>query len=73
MYRLPGSCIRVAFVAPGTSSHSQEFLDAGKTEAAHDAVIYGAKILAAAAWELVDNPRLLAEIQEEFCQEKEKR
>ena len=73
MYRLPGSCIRVAFVAPGTSSHSQEFLDAGKTEAAHDAVIYGAKILAAAAWELVDNPRLLAEIQEEFRQEKEKR
>ena len=25
MYEVPGSCIRVAFVPVGTSSHSQEF------------------------------------------------
>ena len=25
MYEIPGSCIRVAFVPEGTSSHSQEF------------------------------------------------
>lgn len=70
MYRIPGSCIRVAFVAPGTSSHSQEFLDAGKTPAAHDAVIYAGKILAAAVCELVEQPGLMKEIRQEFEKEK---
>lgn len=45
MYEIPGSCIRVAFVPEGTSSHSQEFVDAGKTEAAHNCILYGAKAL----------------------------
>lgn len=73
MYRIPGSCIRVAFVAPGTSSHSQEFLDAGKTQAAHDAIVYAGKILAGAVCDLVTQPGLLEEIQEEFDKEKGKR
>lgn len=73
MYRIPGSCIRIAFVAPGTSSHSQEFLDAGKTPAAHDAVLYAGKILAGAVCELVEQPGLLEEIRREFEQEKNKR
>ncbi len=42
MYEIPGSCIRVAFVPEGTASHSQEFLDAGKSQAARDCVLYGA-------------------------------
>lgn len=49
MRRVPGTCARIAFVAPGAAAHSQEYIEAGKTEAAHDAVIYGAKILAGTA------------------------
>lgn len=67
MYRIPGACIRVAFVAPGTSSHSQEYVEAGKSEQAHDAVLYGAKILAATAADLLLHPELLQEIQQEFA------
>ena len=66
MHRVPGSCIRVAFVAPGAAAHSQEFLDAGKTEAAHQAVLYGAKILADTVLELVAKPDELAAIKAEF-------
>lgn len=67
MYRIPGSCIRVAFVKPGTSSHSQEYVDKGKSEEAHDAIIYGAKILAASCCDLITDPVLLSEIKEEFA------
>lgn len=66
MHRVPGSCIRVAFVAPGATPHSQEFIDAGKTKAAHEAVVYGAKILADTVLELVDRPEELQAIQQEF-------
>ena len=66
MQVMPGSCIRVAFVPEGTASHSQAYLDAGKTESAHDAVVFGAKILAGTAEDLIVTPGLLDEIQEEF-------
>lgn len=66
MHRVPGSCIRVAFVADGATAHSQEFIDAGKTPAAHQAIVYGAKILASTVLELVDQPEELRAIQQEF-------
>lgn len=66
MYELPGSCIRVAMVPPGTSSHSPEFLSAGKGDEAHNAVIVAAKVLAGAAWDMIENPSVLDEIKEEF-------
>lgn len=66
MQVMPGSCIRVAFVPEGTASHSQAYLDAGKTESAHDAVVFGAKILAGTAEDLIVTPGLLDEIREEF-------
>lgn len=66
MYRLPGSCIRVAFVPTGTSSHSDEFLNAGKSEEAHSAIILAAKILAGSAFDLITNKEVLNEIKEEF-------
>ena len=70
MYRIPGACIRVAFVAPGTSSHSQEYVDAGKSGEAHNAVLCGAKILADTATGLVLKPGLLAKVREEFRSKK---
>lgn len=66
MRRVPGTCARIAFVAPGAAAHSQEYIEAGKTEAAHNAVIYGAKILAGTALELIENPELLKQAKEEF-------
>lgn len=66
MRRVPGTCARIAFVDEGAAAHSQEYLDAGKTQEAHDAIIYGAKILAGASVELIRNPQLLAKVQEEF-------
>lgn len=72
MYRLPGSCIRIAFVPEGTSSHSQTFLDYGKTQQAHDAVVYAAKILAGASWDLIDHPEKMAAVKDEFAQTKAK-
>ncbi len=66
MRRVPGTCARIAFVAPGAAAHSQEYIEAGKMEAAHDAVIYGAKILAGTALELIENPELLKQAKEEF-------
>ena len=66
MRRVPGTCARIAFVPEGAAAHSQEYVDAGKTQEAHDAVIYGAKIIAGAALELIEKPELLTQIREEF-------
>ncbi len=70
MYEVPGSCIRMAFVPSGTPAHSQAYLDAGKSEAAHRAVRLSAEILAATCLDILDNPALMQEIQEDFTQRK---
>lgn len=70
LYNMPGSCIRVAFVPRKTAAHTQEFLDAGKTAAAHNAVTFGAEILAGTCIRLLDEPGLLEEVQEEFRRRK---
>ena len=70
MYEVPGSCIRVAFVPEGTSAHSKEYLDAGKTETAHKAVSYGAMILAGTILELIHKPERMERIREEFARAK---
>lgn len=68
LHRLPGACIRVAFVPPGTSSHSQEYLRAGKSEAAHEAAAIAAKVLALTAYDLASEPALLARVKAEHAQ-----
>lgn len=70
MQLMPGSCIRVAFVPEGSASHSQAYLDAGKSEAAHSAIVTGAKILAGTGADLVTRKGLLDEIREEFKERK---
>ncbi len=72
MYIIPGSCIRISFVDENASSHSQEFLDDGKTQRGHEAVINAAKILAGTAFDLIDNPSLLLEVKQEFNDTKAK-
>lgn len=66
MYQVPGSCIRVAFVPEGTSSHSEEYLASGKKREAHEATILAAKILANSSYDLIEDPELLREVKEEF-------
>ena len=66
LHQLPGGCIRVKFVPSGTSSHSREYVEAGKTEDAHACIVYGAKAMAGAAWDMLLDPAVLAEIKREF-------
>lgn len=61
--RLPSSCIYVKCVPSGTPEHSQAFVDAGKSKDGHDAILYGAKILAGTCWDLIDSKK---EIWEDF-------
>lgn len=72
MHEVPGSCIRVAFVPEGTASHSQEYVDAGKTKAAHDCIVYGAKTIAGAAMDLIETEGLMRQVKEEFHENKKK-
>ncbi|WP_019229796.1 M20 family metallopeptidase [Sedimentibacter sp. B4] len=65
-YLLPGAVIRIAFVDESASSHSQEFLNDGKTSRGHDAIISASKILAATVFDLIVTENLIDEIKEEF-------
>ncbi len=67
---MPGCCIRVQFVPTGTSSHTQAFVDAGKTKQAHDAILYGAKTLAGTACDLICQPEKMKELWADFEQAK---
>ena len=66
MRRVPGTCARIAFVAPGAAAHSQEYIAGKRRKAAHDAVIYGAKILAGTALEPIENRKLFKTERKEF-------
>ena len=68
LHRVPGGCIRVAFVPEGTSSHSQAWLDAGMSPALHRAALLASQILAMSVWDLASDAGLRKEIQEEFAQ-----
>lgn len=63
---MPGCCIRVQFVPTGTSSHSQAYVDAGKSAQAHDAVLIGAKVLAGTACDLIETEGLVKELWQDF-------
>ncbi len=73
MYEVPGCCIRIAFVPKGTSAHSQAYLDAGKSEKAHEALRFGALITAGTCGDILEEPELLKQIQDEFAEKKGKK
>ncbi len=50
---------------PG-SSHSQEWVDAGKTKDAENCILKSAKVLASIAYDLITQPEKLAAIKNEF-------
>lgn len=72
LYEIPGSCIRIEFTKPDAQPHSQEYLEAGKTDKAHDAICYAAKIMADTFCDVITTPGLLTQIKEEFYAAKQK-
>lgn len=72
LYEIPGSCIRIAFTKPDAQPHSQEYLEVGKTDKAHDAICYAAKIMADTFCDVITTPGLLTQIKEEFYAAKQK-
>ena len=72
LHRVPGGCIRVAFVPEGTSSHSQAWLDAGMSPALHRAGLLAAQIMAMSVWDLIHDAQLREEIRTEFQENLEK-
>lgn len=72
LYEIPGSCIRITFTKPDAQPHSQEYLEAGKTDKAHDAICYAAKIMADTFCDVITTPGLLTQIKEEFYAAKQK-
>lgn len=71
MHEIPGACIRIAFVREGTASHSQEFLDAGKSEEARNAIMYGSEILAASVYDLVSKKDLWEKVKKDYEERKQ--
>lgn len=63
---VPSAVSRFAFVPEGSPSHSQIFLDYGKTERAHQGMATSAEILYRTARELIENEASLHKVQEEF-------
>lgn len=72
MYHVPGCCIRTAFVPEGTAAHSKEYLDAGKTEKAYEALRSGSEILAGTCMDILEKPELLGKMKKEFAERKKK-
>lgn len=69
-YRVPGACLRVKYVDRGVSSHSQGWLDRGKTDWAENVIMNGAKGIAMTVYDLLSKPELLEDIQEQFKKDK---
>lgn len=70
-YRVPGACLRIAFVPPNVTSHTKEWVAAAKSDAAYAAILVAAKAIAASCHELITNPPVLDRIKQEFTQIKQ--
>lgn len=63
---MPAAVSRFAFVPEGSTSHSQVFLDYGKSEQAHDGIRMSAKILASTVLDLIKQEGALEEARQEY-------
>lgn len=71
MYMVPGTCIRTAFVDQGIAAHSTEYVEAGKTARAHEAMLDAAVVLAGTCIDILNHPHILERIQNEFKEAKQ--
>ena len=69
-YRVPGACIRAGFLPFGTSSHSQIWLDMGKSKEAHAAIAMSAKSMAGTVYDFLNDPAKQEELKLEFLKTK---
>jgi len=63
---VPSACLRIACVPCTVASHSAAYVAEGKTDFTHKQMIKAAKILAATAYDMISDEKLLADIKEEF-------
>lgn len=62
----PVSQIHAAAYAAGTALHSWQAVSQGKTHVLHESMLYAAKVLACTAIDLIENPEIIKEAQEEL-------
>ncbi len=67
LHMVPGACVRVAAVPEGTPSHSQGFLDAGKSAAMHAAIKLSARIMANVAADLIEERSFAEAVSAEYA------
>lgn len=63
----PVSQIHVTAYAAGTALHSWQAVSQGKTHILHESLLYAAKVLAYSAIDLLNNPDIVKEAQEELA------
>jgi len=67
-----GSCLRIQIIDDGSSCHSINWLNEGKTEQMHGREVLAAQILAGVVYDLITTPGLVKEIQDEYERNREK-
>lgn len=70
-HRVPGACIRVAFVPQGTPNHTKEWVAASNSKDGNEAIITAAKTMGATCVDVLSSPELLNAIKAQFIAEKE--
>lgn len=65
-HQVPGACLRVSFVPFGTSNHTTEWVEAGKSEEGYDAILVAAKALAGTCYDLLHDKEKMDFIKKEF-------
>ena len=68
-FKLPTIGIRIAFAPKGSSAHSREWLEKGKTESAHKAIIVAAKTMAGMGYDLLTDSSMLAKARIDYEKE----
>lgn len=69
-HRVPGACIRVAFVPQGTPNHTKDWVTASNSEEGNEAIITAAKSLSATCFDVLSSSALQETIKEQFDTEK---
>lgn len=64
---IPGACLRVAFVPTGVSNHTQDWVEAGTSHAAHNAIVVAAKAMAGTVCDIIADAQLLTKIRSEYA------
>ncbi len=65
-WQTPTAQFNTATWPSGSPGHSWQNVSAGKSDYAHKSMLYAARILAGAAYDLFEDPELLRQAQEEF-------